>query len=136
MVDIVARSWSASMVAVPVNVAGAVALLWSADPSLIGDLDRTEEILATTAQPLVTSASCEGPVASPVEDLLATVGTGDVLTGMVAALIARGLDPETAARSAAHRHGRAAAALDRDLNENYYIRPGLGDMGDRLFGTL
>ncbi len=32
---------------------------------------------------------------------------------MVAALISRGLDPETAARSAAHRHGRAAAALER-----------------------
>lgn len=29
-----------------------------------------------------------------------------------------------------------AAAEDRDLNENFYIRPGLGDMGDRLFGTL
>lgn len=29
-----------------------------------------------------------------------------------------------------------AAAKDRDLNENYYIQPGLGDMGDRLFGTL
>lgn len=29
-----------------------------------------------------------------------------------------------------------AAALDRDLDENFYIRPGLGDMGDRLFGTL
>jgi uracil phosphoribosyltransferase len=29
-----------------------------------------------------------------------------------------------------------AAALDRDLNEHFYIRPGLGDMGDRLFGTL
>lgn len=29
-----------------------------------------------------------------------------------------------------------AAALDRDLNENFYICPGLGDMGDRLFGTL
>lgn len=27
------------------------------------------------------------------------------------------------------------AAVDRDLNENFYIRPGLGDMGDRLFGT-
>ncbi|HEU4749545.1 MAG TPA: uracil phosphoribosyltransferase [Acidimicrobiia bacterium] len=26
-------------------------------------------------------------------------------------------------------------AIDRDLNENFYIRPGLGDMGDRLFGT-
>jgi uracil phosphoribosyltransferase len=27
------------------------------------------------------------------------------------------------------------AAIDRDLNEHFYIRPGLGDMGDRLFGT-
>ena len=29
-----------------------------------------------------------------------------------------------------------AASLDRDLNDSFYIRPGLGDMGDRLFGTL
>lgn len=28
-----------------------------------------------------------------------------------------------------------AAALDRDLSDHFYIRPGLGDMGDRLFGT-
>lgn len=28
-----------------------------------------------------------------------------------------------------------AAAYDRELNDNYYIVPGLGDMGDRLFGT-
>jgi uracil phosphoribosyltransferase len=27
------------------------------------------------------------------------------------------------------------AALDRDLTENGYILPGLGDFGDRLFGT-
>jgi uracil phosphoribosyltransferase len=27
------------------------------------------------------------------------------------------------------------AALDRGLDENAYIRPGLGDAGDRLFGT-
>ena len=27
------------------------------------------------------------------------------------------------------------AALDRELNENCYILPGLGDAGDRLFGT-
>ncbi len=27
------------------------------------------------------------------------------------------------------------ASLDRGLNENFYIEPGLGDMGDRLFGT-
>ena len=28
------------------------------------------------------------------------------------------------------------AAVDRDLDHNFYIRPGLGDMGDRLFGTV
>jgi len=28
-----------------------------------------------------------------------------------------------------------AAALDRDLDDRGYIRPGLGDAGDRLFGT-
>ncbi|MGD2069597.1 MAG: uracil phosphoribosyltransferase [Gemmatimonadota bacterium] len=28
-----------------------------------------------------------------------------------------------------------AAVLDRQLDENGYIRPGLGDAGDRLFGT-
>lgn len=27
------------------------------------------------------------------------------------------------------------AAIDRSLNEHFYIQPGLGDMGDRLFGT-
>ena len=42
---------------------------------------------------------------------LATIGTGDVLTGMVAALIARGLTAEEAARSAAYWHGRAGAQL-------------------------
>ena len=29
-----------------------------------------------------------------------------------------------------------ASAHDRDLNDRFYIVPGLGDMGDRLFGTL
>jgi hydroxyethylthiazole kinase-like uncharacterized protein yjeF len=42
---------------------------------------------------------------------LATIGTGDVLAGMVGALIARGLPLEVAARSAAHRHGLAGRAL-------------------------
>jgi uracil phosphoribosyltransferase len=27
------------------------------------------------------------------------------------------------------------AAIDRELNEKGYILPGLGDAGDRLFGT-
>lgn len=47
---------------------------------------------------------------------LASIGTGDVLAGMVGALWARGLDGETAARSGAHWHGRAAAALAADTS--------------------
>lgn len=38
---------------------------------------------------------------------LATAGTGDVLTGVVAALLATGVEPVWAAAAAAHLHGRA-----------------------------
>jgi hydroxyethylthiazole kinase-like uncharacterized protein yjeF len=42
---------------------------------------------------------------------LATAGTGDVLSGLIAATIARGHDPLTASALAAHLHGRAGARL-------------------------
>jgi ADP-dependent NAD(P)H-hydrate dehydratase / NAD(P)H-hydrate epimerase len=38
---------------------------------------------------------------------LATAGTGDVLTGLVAALLARGLEPHAAAAAAVYAHARA-----------------------------
>jgi hydroxyethylthiazole kinase-like uncharacterized protein yjeF len=40
---------------------------------------------------------------------LATAGTGDVLSGVVAAFLAAGLDPLAAAAAAAHVHGRAGS---------------------------
>jgi len=40
---------------------------------------------------------------------LATAGTGDVLSGVIGALLARGVDPLEAAAVAAHIHGRAGA---------------------------
>jgi len=42
---------------------------------------------------------------------LATAGTGDVLSGLIAATIARGHEPLDAAALAAHLHGRAGARL-------------------------
>ncbi len=39
---------------------------------------------------------------------LATAGTGDVLSGVIGALLARGVEPRWAAALAAHVHGRAA----------------------------
>ncbi len=44
---------------------------------------------------------------------LATAGTGDVLTGVVVALLAQGMPAFEAAAAAAHLHGRAAAVLPR-----------------------
>jgi ADP-dependent NAD(P)H-hydrate dehydratase / NAD(P)H-hydrate epimerase len=44
---------------------------------------------------------------------LATAGTGDVLTGALAALLARGMEPFAAACAAVHAHGRAGREAAR-----------------------
>ena len=49
---------------------------------------------------------------------LATAGTGDVLTGVVAALLAAGLDPFEAAWTAAYVHGEAGALAARTHGVN------------------
>ena len=49
------------------------------------------------------------PGARPVGPALATAGSGDVLSGIIGAFLARGLPPLEAAALAAHVHGRAAA---------------------------
>jgi hydroxyethylthiazole kinase-like uncharacterized protein yjeF len=71
---------------------------------------RTGAVVLLKGNPTVVAGRERWVVASGGPEL-ATLGTGDVLTGMIAALIARGLDPEAAARAAAFRHGRAAADL-------------------------
>lgn len=48
---------------------------------------------------------------------MATAGTGDVLTGVVAALLAQGLTPFAAARLATWVHGRAGDLAAADLGE-------------------
>jgi NAD(P)H-hydrate epimerase len=51
---------------------------------------------------------------SPV---LATAGTGDVLTGMIGGLLARGVAPSGSAAGAAYLHGLAGLFAGRDLGE-------------------
>jgi NAD(P)H-hydrate epimerase len=48
-------------------------------------------------------------VSTSGDERLATAGTGDVLSGVVGALLAAGLDAHRAAAAAAHLHGRAGA---------------------------
>ena len=50
----------------------------------------------------------DGIVNSTGNPALATAGTGDVLTGMIAGLIAQGLEPQKAAQTAVYIHGKAA----------------------------
>jgi uracil phosphoribosyltransferase len=79
-----------------------------------------------------------------VDPMLATGGSATAaLTRMRAAgatdlrLVCLVAAPEgVAAVQAAHPNVPIlTAALDRGLDERGYIRPGLGDAGDRLFGT-
>jgi NAD(P)H-hydrate epimerase len=60
----------------------------------------------------LVAAPGEGVLVCPVTTHgLATAGTGDVLTGIVAAFLAKGLAPRLAAAAAATAHARAAALV-------------------------
>ncbi len=55
------------------HVAGAVALLWSAQPSLIGDVERTEQLLLKSAVPAVPTAASD-----PANDCTRPGTDGDI----------------------------------------------------------
>lgn len=66
------------------HVAGVVALMWSANPALIGEVEQTAQILRETAQPYTGMVDCGDPTAVPN----ATVGYGlvDAYTAVERAL--------------------------------------------------
>jgi ADP-dependent NAD(P)H-hydrate dehydratase / NAD(P)H-hydrate epimerase len=59
---------------------------------------------------------------------LATAGTGDVLTGMIGGLLARGVTPLESATAAAYLHGLAGVFAGRDLAEGALA----GDVLERI----
>jgi NAD(P)H-hydrate epimerase len=64
---------------------------------------------------------------------MASAGMGDVLTGMLAGLIAQGMRPETAARAAVYLHGAAADTLSRTLGPYGYLA---GEVAQTLPGEI
>jgi NAD(P)H-hydrate epimerase len=60
---------------------------------------------------------------------MATGGTGDVLTGMVAAWLAQLLDAEAACRVAVYLHGAAGELADADSGEASMLA---GDLADHI----
>jgi len=79
-------------------------------------LDAARRLAAATGATVLLKGSTtvvarpggEALVTTTGSPRLATAGTGDVLSGVIAALAAGGLDPALAAAAGAHLHGRAA----------------------------
>jgi len=65
-------------------------------------------VLLKGATTVVADPSGRALLVTAGDARLATAGTGDVLAGMIGALLAQGVSPLHAAASAAHLHGRAA----------------------------
>ena len=76
------------------------------------DLARNTGAVVVLKGPQTFVAGEELWLVNTGNEALATIGTGDVLAGSIAALLARGMQPEEAARTAAFWHGRAGTALD------------------------
>ena len=64
---------------------------------------------------------------------MATGGTGDVLTGIIAALVGQHLDPFAAAQFGVHIHGLAGDLARDDLGEISLIASDLLDYLPRAF---
>jgi NAD(P)H-hydrate epimerase len=103
--------------------AGELARLLGRDAAWVGE-HRLEAVRAAAhrfdatvllkgADTLVASADGSVVVCDEGPPSLATAGTGDVLTGVVAAFLSKGLDAEIAAAAAAVAHGRAARLVPR-----------------------
>jgi uracil phosphoribosyltransferase len=128
---------------------GMTRLLPSADVGFVG-MARDEETLLATTYATRLPADLTGREAFVLDPMLATGGT---LEAAIQLLMSRGAAAVTAICLLAAPEGIArierafpddeptpvtvvTAAVDRELNEQGYIVPGLGDAGDRLFGDI
>jgi uracil phosphoribosyltransferase len=127
---------------------GMVRLLPSAEVGFLG-MQRNEETLAPVTYANRLPDDLTGRQVFVLDPMLATGGS---MAGAIRYLIERGADDITAVCLLAAPEGVAAleqaladtgvpvklvtGTVDERLNEKGYIVPGLGDAGDRLYGTV
>jgi hydroxyethylthiazole kinase-like uncharacterized protein yjeF len=91
---------------------------------------RWKAVVVLKGAPTVTAAPDGRATLNPTGNPgLATAGTGDVLAGMIAALLAQRLDPYDAARAAAYVHGLAG---DRVAAEKGPLGMDAGDVAEAV----
>jgi uracil phosphoribosyltransferase len=147
--DTAARRLAGQVVAVPILRAGlglltaVTELLPDVEVGYVG-LERDEETLQPTSYYLKVP-TLDGATVLLLDPMLATGGSAVFAVDLLKERGARDVQllcvvaaPEGVHRMAeAHPDVRVVtAALDERLNEVGYIVPGLGDFGDRLFGTF
>jgi uracil phosphoribosyltransferase len=128
---------------------GMTRLLPSADVGFVG-MARDEQTLVASTYAERLPADLGGREAFVLDPMLATGGT---LEAVIRMLVSRGAAAVTAICLLAAPEGIArierafpsdspalirvvTAGVDRELNDQGYIVPGLGDAGDRLFGGI
>jgi NAD(P)H-hydrate epimerase len=74
--------------------------------------DSTGAVVVLKGNPTFVAGSSLGVVTSGGPEL-ATIGTGDVLAGLIAALVATGVPVEDAARTGTYLHGLAGSSCAR-----------------------
>ncbi len=125
-------------------VSGFIQILPNAKVGHIG-LQRDEETLKPTAYYYKTPSNLESSKVILLDPMLATGGSGSDALNFLKEKGAKDLTfaclvsaPE-GIKKLEKNHPDVniySASLDRELNDKGYILPGLGDAGDRTFGTL
>ena len=122
---------------------GVLGMIPSAKVSVVG-VQRDERTLQPVAYYEKLSGRMDERIALIVDPMLATAGTLIATVDMLKAAGCKRIKglflvaaPEGLARiEATHPDIEIyTAAIDQRLNENGYILPGLGDAGDKIFGT-
>ena len=113
--------WRARVVMTPHS--GELARLLDVEPAWVDEhrlaaleraVDRFGCVVLLKGPGTLVGAPGEAPLVVDASPQLATAGTGDVLTGVIAAFLAKGVEPRFAAAAAARAHAEAAAMWEWD----------------------